>query len=408
MEGQPDRILETLLQSASILEHRVAEEDFRYSGLKDLDAILELSALKLRIANHLLSSFNTAHPDARRRANSSRLIREKSTEAIDMLEELRSLNISEDQRELLTRAEGYKRVQEQFQAFILRGGGVFFETQIQDSKKLRLVSRALNDSLRKYIGADDRYVSAFKPEQLPGFLRSLVSFFLPVLAPEGQKDPPYGIEEGEERLLSSERMKMPLSQAIHYLENELLPRLQQELEQNPGSRVIQKQIDAVWNKLTEYGSLTFRTRATPINLEHGFYTDWLTQYSADGELLVTVSIPVKYSSGTNLERMREMVQVELVRSLAGKGISPGLDEDYRYRKSLESGRRGSSRLPSFKIDLKRGFREIRTLYPALRCLENNQEFQKLIDRVREGGRKATQKAIESMLRTDKKDLPRLD
>jgi hypothetical protein len=398
-EPQQDRALQELLARESVLERRVAEEDFRYSGLKDLDGVLALIAVKFEIANHLLAHFdpNSRSPDGP--SATARLVREKSTAAAAMLEELRNLNISEDQKSLITEAQGYLQVRDQFQAFILRGGGVFLQTKIEDAGKVKTVSRALNESLRKFMAPDDRYAPVIKTETLPGFLRRLVNFFLPVLAPEGQADPPYGIEEGEEVQLSSQRMKMPLSQGIYYLETEVLPQLQNALEQNPGSRSIQRQIALVQDRLREYKNITFRTRATPINLEKGFYTDWLSQYTADGELLVTVPIGVKYKSGTNLDRLREMVQTEFVRRLAGKRICPALDEDYRFRKSLESGRRGSSRLPSFKIDVNRGYQEIKQLYPALMVLENRQEFQKLVDLVRSGGRKRSQKAIENMIQS---------
>ena len=198
---------------------------------------------------------------------------------------------------------------------------------------------------------------------------------------------------------------MPLSQGIYYLETDVLPQLQNALEQNPGNRGIQRQIALVEDRLREYKNITFRTRATPINRERGFYTDWWRQYTAEGELLITVPIGVKYKSGTNLDRLREMVQTEFVRRLAGKGICPALDEDYRFRKNLESGRKGSSRLPSFKIDVSRGYQEVKKLYPALIALEKREDFQKLVDLVSTRGRKRSQKVIENMIRS--KDFPRL-
>jgi hypothetical protein len=404
-ERQQDQALQELLDRESVLANQVAEEDLLYSGLKDLDGILALIAVKFEIANHLLSHFDPNRRSSEEQATTAELVGEKSTAALAMLEELRNLNISEDQKSLITDAQGYHQVREQFQAFILRGGGVFLQGKVDNANRVKAVSRALNESLRKFMAPDDRYAPVAKTEALPGFLRRLVNFFLPVLAPEGQADPPYGIDEGEEVQLSSQWMKMPLSQGIYYLETDVLPQLQNALERNPGNRGIQRQIALVEDRLREYKNITFRTRATPINLERGFYTDWLSQYTADGELLITVPIGVKYKSGTNLDRLREMVQTEFVRRLAGKGICPALDEDYRFRKSLESGRRGSSRLPSFKIDINRGYQEIKQLYPALIALENREDFQKLVDLVSTRGRKRSQKVIENMIRS--KDFPRL-
>jgi hypothetical protein len=399
-ERQQERALQELLERESVLENQISEEDLLYSGLKDLDGILALIAVKFEIANHLLSRFDPNRTNSDGPSTTIELVREKSVAAVAMLEELRNLNISEDQKNLISEAKGYTLVRDQFQAFILRGGGIFLQAKVEEANKVRTVSRALNESLRKFTAADDRYAPMFKTEALPGFLRRLVNFFLPILAPEGQTDPPYGIEEGEEIRLSSERIKMPLSQGIYYLETELLPRLQNALEQNPGSRGIQRQISIVQERLREYRNITFRTRATPINLEKGFYTDWLSQYTAEGELLITVPVGVQYKSGTNLDRLQEMVQTEFVRRLAGKGICPALDGDYRFRKSLESGRRGSSRLPSFKIDISRGYQEIKQLYPAVKCLEDKPAFRNLIALVSKTGRKRSQKFIENMIRAE--------
>jgi hypothetical protein len=404
-EHQQERILQDLLKRESLLEKQVSEDDLRYSGLKDLDDTLALIAVKLEISNYLLGHFDPNRRSSEDQSATVELIRKKSTAAVAMLEQLRSLNISEDQKNLVTEARGYNDVRDQFQAFILRGGGAFLQARIDDANKVKTISRTLNESLRKFTAPDDRYAPVVKTETLPAFLRRLVNLFLPVLAPEGQADPPYGIEEGEEVKLSSQRMKMPLSQGIYYLETEVLPQLNNALEQNPGNPGIQRQISLVQDRLREYKSITFRTRATPINLEKGFYTDWLSQYTTEGELLVTVPIGVTYNSGTNLDRLREIVQTEFVRRLAGKGICPALDEDYRFRKSLESGRRGSSRLPSFKIDINRGFQEIKRMYPGLAALENKQEFRKLIDVVRTRGRKRSRKLIENMIQS--KTFPQL-
>ena len=399
-EPRQKRVLQELLIRESLLERQIWEDNIRYSGLKDLDQTLALIAVKFEIANHLLDHSDPARSSCDSPSPTFEMIREKSTAAVAMVEQLRSLNISEDQKPLITDAQGYNDVRDQFQAFILRGGGVFLQPAIDSANKAKVVSRALSESLRKVADPDDRYEPIVKTELLPGFLRRLVNFFLPVLAPERQDDPPYGIEEGEEVQLSSQRMTMPLSQAIHYLETEVLPRLHEALQQHPGDPGIQRQIAMTQERLQEYRSITFRTRATPINLERGFYTDWLSQYSAEGELLVPVPIGVTYNSGTNLDRFREIVQTEFVRKLAGKGVCPALDDDYRFRKSLDSGRRGSSRLPSFKIDVKRGFREIKQLYPGVAVLENKQELRKLIDAVRSRGRKRAEKLIETIIKSE--------
>ena len=134
-ESQQDRVLQALLERERILENRVNEEDLRYSGLKDLDTLLELVAAKFEIANHLLARFNPTRPDHSEQGSAAQLIRRKSTDAVNLLEELRTMNISEDQKDLVTEAEAYTKVRDHFQAFILAGGGVFFESKIDRETK---------------------------------------------------------------------------------------------------------------------------------------------------------------------------------------------------------------------------------------------------------------------------------
>jgi len=214
IKGQQDRALREFLDREAVLQNRLNEENLKYSGLKDLYSVLELVAVKFEIANHLLTHFDPAksEPEGSDGASSAgQIIRTRSTDAVNMLEELRTMNISEDQKNLITETEAYARVRDAFERFILIGGGVFFEAKIGDAKKIRLLSRAVVDSVHKFMVPEDRYAPTFKTEDLPRIFRRLVNFFLPILAPEGQQGPPYGIEEGEEVLLSSERMKMPIS-----------------------------------------------------------------------------------------------------------------------------------------------------------------------------------------------------
>ncbi len=408
VEEPHDETIERLYKRESLLQHELNEEQIRYSGLKDIDTVLELVAVKFELSNRLLERFDPVKQAGESgEFSQAQIIKQKCTEAVDMLEELRSMNISEDQKQLVTETESYQRIRSLFQEFVINGGAPFFESRIEDAHKLKVVARAISESISKYRPPDDRYKQAFKTENLPAVFRRLVNFFLPILAREGQQDPPFGINEGEEFLLRSEKMKMPISQAIYYLETEVLPRLERELAADPGNTYVQRQISRATTQLGEYKSVTFRPRATPLNLEKGFYTDWLSQYTADGELLVTISLPVEYKSGTNLDRLREMVKTELVRRLAGRGVCPALDEDYRFRKSLESGRRGSSRVPSFKLDIRRGFEELKTLYPNLKRLENRQSFQKLVDLVGGTTKRRAQKMIEAVIQGDSRDLLRL-
>jgi hypothetical protein len=315
------------------------------------------------------------------------------------------MEVSEDQKGLVQSSPGLVEVRTLLERFVAVGGGALLEEETANERNSRLVARALVGAVGKFLAPDDEYRQTFQAERLPPLLRSLVLFFWPILARERQHEPPYGIAEGEEVLLSSQRMKMPLSQAVYYLENELLPHLDAELSSDPGNPLLERRRTLARERLREYSSIHTIPRATPLNLEHGFYTDWYSHYTADGELLVTVELPVTMRSGTNLDRVREYIQDEVVRRLAGRGVSAELDADYRYRRSLDSGRRGSSRVPSRKVDVRRGFIALREAFPVLQRLEIRNELLGLIDLVRSAGaRKAERFLADQNKRTTVRGL----
>lgn len=387
-----------LQELESFLEQEIRSQEISYSGLKDIDANLKLINTRFKIAIQLIERIEAGQLSSSIEALHD-LAQEKSKEAVQMLEDLVGENISEDQKSLITEAKGYREAKENFQLLLLKGGGVFFERKIEDAKKARLIARIITKSIRKHTAPDDRYSQVFKTEELPKILRRLVNFFLPILAPENQKEPPYGIGEGEEVEYSSKKIKLPLSQAIFYLENELLPKFEKELKDYPDNHYLQQQLYSTRRRIEEYKQLKFIPRATPIVMEKGFYTNWLNGYTADGEMLVTVALPVRFKSGTNLDRIQELVQAEITRELAGKGISASLDKDYHYLKKLESGRRGDSRVPSSKINTAKGFRVLKNSYPFLKHLEEKKDFQKLVDLVQQRGKRPTQKLLEQMILT---------
>ncbi len=410
-----DRRLRELLERERKLEAQVEGLRLGFAGLQDIDDTLELAAVRLEAAIRLLELLD---PGGRSGAAESaalrpsdepalRLARDEAEGALQLIETLRSTNVSEDQKGLVAESPGYARVGELLQRFLLQGGALLLEPQVEDAKRRRLLARAVSESIRKHDVADDRYEPVFRTERLPRWLRSAVNFLLPVLARENQQDPPYGIEEGDEQVLWSERMKMPLSQAIHYLETEEEPRLRAALAGQPGDPGLQRQLRTLADKLREYRSIVLRPRSTPVNLEHGFYTDWYSGYTADGELLVSIALPVISRSGTNLDRLRELVQAELVRRLAGRGVCPALDAEYRWRRSLASGRHGSSRLPGFRLDWRRGFQSLAALYPSLKRLEERGEFARLVEQVRAAGPRESLRAVERLLDREPGDRLRL-
>jgi hypothetical protein len=250
------------------------------------------------------------------------------------------------------------------------------------------------------MGEDDRY-PPLEVGRYPPFVQKTLLFLFPVLVRENPQTPPYGIEEGEEITLSSQAMKLPLSQAIFYIEGELMPALQARLGQSPGDAGLQEEIGRLTDQLAEYRRLRFFPRSTPVLLEKGFHTDGMTGYTADGEMLVPIPLPVTYRSGTNLDRKMELVRAEMVKRIAGRGVSEEIDREYRHLKSLESGMRGNSRLASQKIDAAAGFRSLRQDFPFLARLEDKQKFQELVEIVRAGSIGASEKRIAGLIEEDR-------
>jgi hypothetical protein len=358
-----DAELQRLLAEEERLEAGAQAQAFAASGLKDLDGELAIVEVQLRLALHLMQA---ERPDHAR-------IRDRALRAARRLEELQEENLSEEQRGLIAGSPGYSRVRELFQTFILQGGGGYLEAEEPETRRARLVAGAVVGALRKYRSAP----------------------------------PPEGIAEGEEQVYSAQKMLMPLSQAILYLEHELLPELDQSLAADPGNTELQGRVREARERLAAYRGLRFAPRSTPIVIEKGFYTEWWTQFTADGELLVSMPLAVRFRSGTNLDRLRDLVRAEVVRRLAGRKVCPALDQEYRYRRSLESGRTGSTRLPGFKVDTRRGFAELKNLYPGLKRIENKQELAALAEMTYSRTRLAAVNAVLGMMQKDKPTPPLL-
>jgi hypothetical protein len=357
-----DPELQRLLDEEERLEAGAQAQAFAASGLKDLDGELAIVEVQLKLALHLMQA---ARPDHAR-------IRDRALRAARRLEELQEENLSEEQRGLIASSPGYTRARELFQTFILRGGGGYLEAEEPETRRARLVAGAVVGALRKY-----------------------------------RLDPSEGIPEGEELIYSAQKMLMPLSQAILYLEQELLPELDRAMAGDPGNAELQTRVREARERLAAYRSLRFAPRSTPIVIEKGFYTEWWTQFTADGELLVSLPLAVRFRSGTNLDRLRDLVRAEVVRRLAGRKVCPALDQEYRYRRSLESGRTGSTRLPGFKLDTRRGFAELKNLYPGLKRIENKQELAALAEMAYSRSRLAAVNALLGMMEKDKPTPPLL-
>jgi hypothetical protein len=384
--------LENKLEKEYLLEQKVNSLDLSFSGLKDLDDLFCLITTKLEIALTCISALGSQQlSDETNRLQEIAKIRSQT--AVVLLENLLDLPISEDQKHLVTDAEGYKKAKDLLHEFLLKGGGYFFQTKIKDKKKAKKIAEVVIGSIKTHAVQGEEYEPHVKPEKLPKFLRKIINIFLPVFAPENQKGPPYGINEGEEVINTSQKMRMPLSQAVFYYENEILPQLKEKLEQSPGDTRLQKKIYETEKRINTFRQLVFFPRSSPVFPEKDYYTDGISGYTDDGELLITIHIPVR----TNLDRILQMVKADVARKLAGKGICPDLDRHYFFLKRIESGRRGNSRTPSFKLDTSTGFSMLKNLYPFLQQLEHKDVFQKLIRLVKTAGTSYTRNVVVKMI-----------
>jgi hypothetical protein len=131
----------------------------------------------------------------------------------------------------------------------------------------------------------------------------------------------------------------------------------------------------------------------------------MTAYSADGEMLVRIALPVRLRSGTNLERRMELVRADLVKRLAGRRVSEKLDREYRRLKSLESGIRGSSRTPSLKLDSVGSYRVLKREFPVLARLEDKEAFRELCAMADSGMPGRAERLIEGLVARDHRGTP---
>jgi hypothetical protein len=400
--------MKSLPENALSLEtQRLADEEARLdgevralqeslSGLRDIDLTLTLASTKLALCMQLMKLAASPRGASIRDTLEER-ITETALAALRLVDALLVENISEDQRGSVQARPLYADFRARLQEFVLAGGGGFLAARQTDARRRRILARTIAAALRKYTGPDDRY-PPLEMETWPPFFRRLLLHLFPVMIREHPERPPYGIEEGDEVIYSSRRMKLPLSQAIFYMENDLLPELEKRLAESPGSASLQTEIRSTREKVEELRKLRFFPRSTPVLLESGFHTDGMTGYTNDGEMLVPIPLPVTFRSGTNLDRVMELVRMDVVRRIAGKGVSSLVDKEYRHLRSLESGIRGSSRTASMKIDTAWGYRVLRQDFPVLARLADKERFKELVDLVH--GRPGGEKRIELLMQDD--------
>jgi hypothetical protein len=205
-----------LLDEEARLDAEVRDAESRFSGLRDIDAVLSLARSRLALSLQYMRRL-AAHASALPERDELRAaIAEKGLSAIRLVESLLLENISEDQKGVIEANPRFSEVKALMEEFLLAGGGAFLETRRTDTKRRRLLSRSVASSIAKYLGEDDLY-HPLALERFPPFVRSVLLHLFPSMVKEHPEQPPYGIEEGAEVTYSSRAMKLPLSQAVLYL-----------------------------------------------------------------------------------------------------------------------------------------------------------------------------------------------
>ena len=389
LERVPDSYDEELRRLAGREERLDAEvrfDDQRLAGLRDFQTILKLATVRLEMARL-----------AAEHGQDAALARSKALAALQALDDLRGLSLSEDQSEVIRGSAEFATAQAELERFLLAGGAALLEDRVADAARNRKLARIVAAALSKHAHRDDIYRPLFRTEKLAEPLRSVVKMLLPALAREHQAEPPYGLEEGEEEVSRAPRMTVPLPQAIHYLSEELLPTYREALADNPADAGLQASIRTLEQRIERLQALRVYPRSTPLPIEPGIQTDTLIGFTADGVPLVTLGIGVEVRSGTNLDRMRDLIQSEIVRRCANRGFATELDQEYRRLAPGGGDHRTGTRAPSLRLDHRRLFPALRRAYPVLRRIEDRTELKRLMEHCRTYGEGATRRLIEMEL-----------
>ncbi len=354
--------------------------DTAYGGLVDLDITFELIERRFRLAVLLVR-----HPDRRDENEKLELARTSAVSAVLSLERLVNVNVSLDQMDLVRDDPRMEPIHDLLSELIFFGGASLFESH-PDPKATRRLVRIVTDALLKH---SPRERATWSPDSA-----------------EGDAE----IEPGDEELIFSDYMVLPISQAALMIRDEIIPELDRRIAADPGNAGLQRRRRLLEEQADMLEQTRFFPRARPIEMEPGLLTASIVGYSPGGEAIVRMKVPVITSTGNRLDRIRESVESEILRDVAGGGISPEVDREFRTAMSPESGLRGSSNDPvgaSLRVD--ELFRTLSTRYPFLKRLYDQQEMAKLVNLAEEGDGRQVRAYLNSAARSDKSfltDTPR--
>jgi hypothetical protein len=354
--------------------------DASYGGLVDLDVSFDLIERRLRLAVLLVR-----HPDLRDEREKRMLARRSAVDAVLLLERLTSANVSLDQAGVIAEDPRMEPIHDLLSELIFFGGASLFESY-PDARASRRLVRIVTAALLKQSPREAAAAGA--------------------AGAGGEGDPgALEIEPGEEGLIFSDYMMLPISQAALMIRDEVIPELKRRLEADPGNPELQEHLRRLEQQAGILEQTRFFPRARPIELEPGLLTASIIGYTPGGEAIVRMRVPVISSTGNRLDRIRESIQSEILRDVAGSGISPEIDREFRLAMSPESGLRGGSSDPlgtSLRID--ELFRMLSTQYPFLKRLYDREEMAKLVDLAEKGEAREVRAYLRSAARSDRSFL----
>jgi hypothetical protein len=211
----------------------------------------------------------------------------------------------------------------------------------------------------------------------------------------------YEIKEGDEDILLSDRMVLPLSQAVLMIEEEILPRTERLLEERPGDQDLIRKRNDLLEQLAEFKTAKFFPRARPHTIEKDLFTATLAGFTPEGEALVTLDLNTIQSSGNTYDHLIEHLKVEIIRDCVGAGVSEELDNQLKDTRSGKTGRRFAVIEALNKMNVTELFRVLSMQYPFLRRIENREDLKLLADLAAQRRKSDLRKLISSMAREDR-------
>lgn len=311
-------------------------------------------------------------------------------EAINGLKELErisSSNVSLDQSGLVKKAPELEEIKDKITSLLDITGPDLFSTDKISRKNARYMRKVMRDAVWKYT----EWARTSHTEGADAY------------------GDPGDILEGEEEILVSDHMTLPLSQAIDLIETEFLPQCNAELEKYPGDPHLQRQRNFLIRQMQIYREARFIPRRRDI-MPHqitGIGTESLAAYTEDGEMMVTVKVPVIYHSGNRYDRLRDFIIAEIINKIGGRGIDAELDAEIRQKREPESGYSGSFFDPKSKLKSYRVFHDLGYRMPFLKRLQDKDELKKMISYGEAGERKTLDRYIQKIIVSDRNLIERV-